>query len=99
VGHILLGHIGEEGAQLEHEADAFAASLLCPAVAVRYLEHKNGKPLSPNELCAIFPISHEAAKRRAKELASLPPVPPSDSEISLLLALFGRFATENSNSL
>ena len=98
VGHILLGHIGEEGAHLEREADAFAASLLCPAVAVRYLEHQNGHPLSPDELCAFFPISHEAAKRRVKELKDLPPVPPSDSEISLLLTLFGRFAHQHTTA-
>ena len=99
VGHILLGHIGEEGAHLEREADAFAASLLSPAVAVRYLAHQRGKTLTPDELCAVFPISRGAAKRRAKELASVPPVPPSDSEIALLLTLFGRFTTENPAAL
>ena len=96
VGHILLGHIGEEGAHLEREADAFAAALLCPTVAVRYLEHQNGHVLSEKELCAVFPISREAARRRAEELRRTPPTPPSNGEIALLLNLFGRFATEES---
>lgn len=96
VGHILLGHIGEEGAHLEREADAFAAALLCPTVAVRYLEHQNGHPLSEKELCATFPISREAARRRAEELRRTSPTPPSNGEIALLLNLFGRFAVERS---
>ena len=91
-GHILLGHIGEEGAHLEREADCFAASLLCPAVAVHYLAQQYGHPLSPKELQAVFPLSYEAAKRRASELQSAAPIPPSEGEIALLLALFGRFS-------
>lgn len=95
LGHILLGHIGEEGTHLECEADAFAAALLCPAVAVRYLEHQVGRSLSAEELYATFPISREAARRRVSELAAAPSAPPSDSEITLLLNLFGRFVPKN----
>ncbi len=92
LGHILLGHAGESPTAEEREANAFAASLLCPAAAVGYLVHRRERLLTAEELTAIFPLSHEAAECRLSELAHRTPRPPTDEEITLLLHLFGKFS-------
>lgn len=89
VGHILLSHAGEHPEVEEREANAFAASLLCPAIAARYLAHRDGRPLTEELLTANFFLSAEAAKNRLRDLRR-PAPPPADTEIALLLALFGR---------
>ena len=99
IGHIMLGHIGEEvGARQEQEAGAFAAALLCPAVALRYLEHRDGTPYTTEKLTAVFPLSAGAAACRLQTLRASPPVPPADSEINLLLCLFGRIPDTTSGT-
>lgn len=90
VGHILLGHAGEAPETEEKEANAFAASLLCPAIAARYLEKRDGVPMTEERLSAYFFLSGEAAKNRLRDLHRRPPSPPADVEIALLLHLFGR---------
>ncbi len=92
LGHVLLGHMGEEPVKEEREANAFAASLLCPAAAVQYLAHRDGALPTPDALTAIFPISREAAVCRLRDLRTRPRHPPTDEEITLLLQLFGRIA-------
>lgn len=89
VGHILLSHAGENPDVEEREANAFAASLLCPAIAARYLAHRDGKPLNEELLTTHFFLSAEAAKNRLRDLRR-PAPPPADTEIALLLALFGK---------
>lgn len=89
VGHILLSHGGEDPEVEEREANAFAASLLCPAIAARYIAHRDGKPLSEELLTAHFFLSAEAAKNRLRDLSRSAP-PPADIEIALLLSLFGK---------
>ncbi len=89
VGHILLSHAGERPEVEEREANAFAASLLCPAIAARYLAHRDGSPLTAELLCANFFLSAEAAKTRLRDLRR-PAPPPADTEIALLLSLFGK---------
>lgn len=92
LGHVMLGHTGEGGDVEEREAGAFAASLLCPAVALRYIEKRDGRMPRPEEITAFFPLSQEAAVYRLREMKKAPP-PLADSEINLLLCLFGRIPT------
>lgn len=95
VGHILLAHAGGADAPCEErEANAFAASLLCPAIAVHYLERQRGRSLTAEELCAVFPLSRAAAVSRLTELHRKK-YPPADAEITLLLQLFGKISSEN----
>ncbi|MBQ8859491.1 MAG: ImmA/IrrE family metallo-endopeptidase [Clostridia bacterium] len=54
VGHILLSHAGEQPEVEEKEANAFAAALLCPAIAARYLAHRNASPLTEELLATHF---------------------------------------------
>ena len=89
VGHILLSHAGEHPEVEEREANAFAASLLCPAIAARYLAHRDGRPLTEQLLTGYFFLSAEAVKNRLRDLRR-PAPPPADSEIALLLSLFGK---------
>lgn len=88
LGHILLGHAEEKGETAEREAHCFAAALLAPTVALRYLATRDG-PLCAERLTAVFPLSQEAAVHRLAMLERTPILPPSDSEITLLLHLFG----------
>ncbi len=90
LGHILLAHAGDAPAVEEREANAFAASLLCPAAAVRYLSHRDGQDMTPEQLTAIFPLSHKAAEHRLSDLARRSVRPLTDEEITLLLHLFGK---------
>lgn len=97
LGHVLLGHMGEESEIEEREANAFAASLLCPAAAVHYLVHRDGAYPSAVALSAMFPLSNEAAACRLRDLRKGPKRPPTDDEITLLLQLFGRIASTPQN--
>lgn len=91
IGHILLGHAGGEDAAIEErEANAFAASLLAPAAAVRYLAHREGCEVTEELLTSFFFLSREAAQNRVRELAHRAKRPPAAAEITLLLQLFGR---------
>lgn len=94
VGHILLGHAGEAPAVEEREANAFAAALLCPAIAVQYLEHRDGCPMTEERLAAHFFLSGAAARNRLRDLRRRAPTPPADVEIALLLHLFGKIADD-----
>ena len=89
VGHILLSHSGENEGAEEREANAFAASLLCPEVLFRYLEHRDG-PLDEERMQDCFFLSREACACRLRDLRRRTPRPPADSEITLLLCLFGK---------
>ena len=89
VGHILLSHSGEDAEAEEREANAFAASLLCPEVLFRYLEHRDGV-FDEKRMEECFFLSHEAAACRLRDLRRRAPRRPADSEITLLLCLFGK---------
>lgn len=89
VGHILLSHSGEDAEAEEREANAFAASLLCPEVLFRYLEHRDGV-FDEKRMEDCFFLSHEAAACRLRDLRRRAPRRPADSEITLLLCLFGK---------
>lgn len=90
LGHVLLGHAGEDEEREEREANAFAASLLCPAIVFHYLSYRDKRLPTPEEMTVIFPLSHEAAVRRHAELAKQKRSTPADCEITLLLQLFGK---------
>ncbi len=91
IGHILLGHAGEDRTVEEQEANAFAASLLCPAAVVYYLEYQEGRQYDAAALCRVFPLSHQAAEYRLASLRRAPRAGGlSTAETALLLQLFGR---------
>ena len=93
IGHIMLSHAGDAdvAATEEREANAFAAALLAPAVAIRYLAHREKRQtIDGTWLQANFFLSGEAADHRARDLARLAVTPLADSEVTLLLQLFGR---------
>ena len=90
IGHVLLGHVGEDEEREEREANAFAASLLAPAIVFHYLVHRDGRVPTVEEMTVYFPLSREAAARRRAELMKRKPSTPADCEITLLLQLFGR---------
>lgn len=91
VGHILLAHDGgEQAAVEEREANAFAASLLAPEVAVRYLAHREGCEISEPWLGTSFFLSQEAARHRVRDLLRRERRQPAACEITLLLQLFGK---------
>ena len=93
IGHILLAHEGgEHAATEEREANAFAASLLAPAVAVRYLAHRRGCPISTELIAGSFFLSREAAALRARDLLRAESRQPATYEIMLLLQLFGKLS-------
>ncbi|MBQ8174655.1 MAG: ImmA/IrrE family metallo-endopeptidase [Clostridia bacterium] len=92
VGHVLLSHAGEEPEVEEREANAFAASLLCPEILFRYLEHREGISFDEEKMTEYFSLSREAAANRLRDLRRRAPRQPADSEITLLLCLFGKIA-------
>lgn len=99
LGHVMLGHSGEGAAHEEREANAFAASLLCPAAAVRFLALKSRTPLDAEALCRIFPLSRDAAVYRLRELSRPTSRAMTDAEINLLLCLFGRLPEQEHETL
>lgn len=94
VGHILLSHAGEEPEVEEREANAFAASLLCPEIVFHYWEHRDGISFDAERLAATFSLSREAAANRLRDLRRRERRRPTDTEITLLLCLFGRIPEE-----
>lgn len=90
LGHIMLGHAGEDEVREEREANAFAASLLSPAIVFHYLTYRDGHVPSAEEMTAVFPLSREAAENRLRDLCRKKPARPADCEIALLLHLFGK---------
>ncbi|MBQ8350472.1 MAG: ImmA/IrrE family metallo-endopeptidase [Clostridia bacterium] len=93
VGHILLAHEGGENTAVEErEANAFAASLLAPEAAVRYLSHRDGCAITEEWLSSVFFLSREAACHRIRDLARKTPRPAATAEITLLLQLFGKLS-------
>ncbi|MCL2055801.1 MAG: ImmA/IrrE family metallo-endopeptidase [Oscillospiraceae bacterium] len=60
LGHIYLGH-GDDRAANENEANSFAAELLMPSALVREMQTRNNHPLTPEDVCAVFAISRQAA--------------------------------------
>ncbi len=96
LGHILLTHAGVDAEREEREANAFAAALLCPAAALHFLVARDGGWPEADALCAIFPLSREAAVCRLAELRRRKPRPPAPVEIELLLQLFGKLPAKTS---
>lgn len=71
LGHLLLGHAAR-GRCEEAEAHAFAAQMMAPDAAVRWLE-RHGAPVSGPLLESVFCLSAAAARRKALEYARLGP--------------------------
>lgn len=91
IGHILLAHEGgADHIAEEKEANAFAASLLAPEAAVRYLSHRDACPIDEPLLTSAFFLSHEAAKNRIATLARSRQHRLAACEITLLFQLFGK---------
>ena len=90
LGHIMLGHAGEDAVREEREANAFAASLLSPAIVFHYLCHRDRRVPTKEEMMATFFLSGEAAENRLRDLCRARPAQPADCEITLLLQLFGK---------
>ena len=91
IGHILLAHGGgEDAATEEREANAFAAALLAPEVAVRYLAHRDGCQIDEQLLTTAFFLSREAACNRVRDLEKRGRQKPATVEITLLLQLVGK---------
>lgn len=90
LGHIMLGHAGDDEKAEEREANAFAASLLSPAIVFHYLSFRDGHAPSVDDMTTVFFLSHEAAENRLRDLCRKKPARPADCEIALLLHLFGK---------
>jgi Zn-dependent peptidase ImmA (M78 family) len=91
LGHILLAHGGGEDAPVEErEANAFAAALLAPEAAVRYLSHRDGCQIDEGLLTSSFFLSREAARNRVRDLEKRAKRSLAAIEITLLLQLFGK---------
>ncbi len=79
IGHICCRHCCDDTPQ-EHEANAFAAELLVPSVVAGEL-YRRGRLKTPEDLCALFGISAQAACCRFSELEGHH---PSKLELQLL---------------
>ncbi len=87
LGHILLGH--KEISKInEREADAFAAELLMPEAIIRYLDTREGEPISPETMTNYFSASITACKRRRLNLAFSDRYRPSEKGLELIKRLF-----------
>lgn len=87
LGHVLLGHT-ELTKATEREADAFAAELLMPESVIRFLDSREGEPISPDEMTNYFSASLTACKRRRLNLPFEPSYRPSEDGLELLKRLF-----------
>lgn len=87
LGHVLLGH-GEVSRANEREADAFAAELLMPEAVIRFLDEREGEPISPETMTNYFPASLTACKRRRLNLAFDERYRPTEKGIELIKRLF-----------
>ncbi len=87
LGHVFLGHT-ELTKITEREADAFAAELLMPESVIRFLDSREGEPISPNAMTYYFSASLTACKRRRINLPFETNYRPSENAIELLKRLF-----------
>ncbi len=87
LGHVLLGHASLTK-ETEREADAFAAELLMPEAVVRYLDQREGEPITPETMTNYFSASITACKRRRLNLAANEKYRPSEKGIELIKRLF-----------
>lgn len=87
LGHVLLGHT-ELNKATEREADAFAAELLMPEIVIRYIDKRDGEPISPEAMTNYFCASLTACKRRRINLPSDFRYRPSEKGIELIKRLF-----------
>lgn len=94
LGHVMLDH-SFGNTDEEDEADAFAAALLAPLPALRYLEVLRGEPLDLDAVCGNFNLSRKAAGRRLSELSE-PRRNLSQIETALMMKLFGAIGDPSS---
>ncbi len=87
LGHVLLSHT-EVSKRNEHEADAFAAELLIPEAVLRFLDAREGTPISPEEMTNYFSASLSACRRRRLNIPSNLAYRPTEREKELLKRLF-----------
>ncbi|MBQ8255092.1 MAG: ImmA/IrrE family metallo-endopeptidase [Clostridia bacterium] len=87
LGHVLLGH-SDLTRSNEREADAFAAELLMPEAVIRYLDRRDGEPITPDMMTNYFSASLTACKRRRLNLPYEPNYQPSEDGLELLKRLF-----------
>ncbi|MBQ7779601.1 MAG: ImmA/IrrE family metallo-endopeptidase [Clostridia bacterium] len=87
LGHVFLGH-GEISKINEREADAFAAELLMPEAVIRYLDQRDGDPITPDAMTNYFAASITACRRRRLNLVMNPSYRPSEEGLELLKRLF-----------
>ena len=87
LGHVLLGH-GSLTKETEREADAFAAELLMPEAVIRYLDQRDGEPITPDAMTNYFSASLTACKRRRLNLTYEQNYQTSEKELELLKRLF-----------
>lgn len=87
LGHVLLGHC-EVSKSNEREADAFAAELLMPEVVIRYLDEREGEPITPETMTNYFSASVTACKRRRINLPESSHYRMSEKGLELIKRLF-----------
>ena len=87
LGHVLLSHASLTK-ETEREADAFAAELLMPEAVIRYLDQRDGEPITPNTMTNYFSASLTACKRRRLNIPYDPNYQPSEDGLELLKRLF-----------
>ncbi len=86
LGHIFLGH-KSDGNREQREANRFAAELLIPEPAVRFLDCNLGCRLSPQKMQCYFSASLSACIKRRAHLDRISYV-PSDLGNELIRRLF-----------
>lgn len=82
LGHTYLGHPSDDGIQ-EVEAHCFAAEFLAPDIALRYVQ-KRLPEFTEFDVCFLFGISEEAAKRRLHTIQTTIPFYTTYAEKDLL---------------
>ena len=87
LGHVFLEHT-ELNKATEREADAFAAELLMPEAVIRFLDEREGEPISPVTMTNYFSASITACKRRRLNLPAGGNYRPSEDGLVLLKRLF-----------
>lgn len=87
LGHVLLSH-SSLTKETEREADAFAAELLMPEAVIRYLDQRDGEPITPDMMTNYFAASLTACKRRRLNLPMNENYRPSEDGLELLKRLF-----------
>ncbi|MBE6583079.1 MAG: ImmA/IrrE family metallo-endopeptidase [Ruminococcaceae bacterium] len=87
LGHVLLSHASLTK-ETEREADAFAAELLMPEAVIRYLDQREGEPITPDVMTSYFSASLTACKRRRLNLPYEQTYQMSEDGLELLKRLF-----------